>query len=436
MKKSIRWIIGFSMVIAFATVLYASTGSSALVNENHERDQKTSAEKKITACIGRFKIDFPEGMSYSLGSASICGWQIASDADESVEKFEIRLSEREHELMNSKNVRNLPTLESVKVIENKIARGKIFVFDRVWNYYSFGREKKELESGKKEALVYIGKASFRLTTGLGELEEVQQTVRLINQIRFRQPDEVPDQPGFCIAHGLILDPIPTAEPVESVVLFEGYADRPDLAIALNSMSGINEERKLIERHKSSRIRAQYPSHFKNIFLGKRTINGIPGEEVNERVSEMNGTHAHSYTWESDIVKSDVMRPFLALELSTGIGRPGEPVNSSLSAKEVQALWDQISGSIRPRPVKVEAAKPEATPPPGRAEAGMPCPVDGRWSCADHANGHDVVGGTTQKFVQGVKMPQAELLGPKPLFGRRKTFMLSTPTVWKLVKEPS
>jgi len=46
---------------------------------------------------------------------------------------------------------------------------------------------------------------------------------------------------------------------------------------------------------------------------------------------------------------DVLAPKITLELQTGKGRPGEPINSSLSDEAVAALWDKISSSIRLRP---------------------------------------------------------------------------------------
>lgn len=39
---------------------------------------------------------------------------------------------------------------------------------------------------------------------------------------------------------------------------------------------------------------------------------------------------------------------VTLELETGIGRPGEPVNSSLSDDAALVLWDKIAGSLRLR----------------------------------------------------------------------------------------
>ncbi|GGX99616.1 hypothetical protein GCM10007386_33050 [Pseudoduganella dura] len=403
-------------------------------------DEKNMAIKTI--CVGRFAVDVPEKFEFSYGDARVSGVQISSDKSETMEEFNARIIERNIELAAQKNERDLASLENVRDLKMQHATGKIFSFGRNWSYHIAHGKRVDNEWFSIEALVRIQEVSFRLFLEIADKEDFDEVMKIIVNMRYRQSNDLPGKPGFCFDNGIILDTVPVPLPAhdqvprESVVMFTGDSKHPDVAIALNSMSGVTKQKTLLQRSADSSARIDFPFAFQPIFEGRRSINGIPGEESSERVKENNGTRAHSYRWESDSIKTDAMKPFLVLELTTGIGRPGKPVNSSLSDKEVQALWDQISGSLRPRPVKVETAKPEPSMPPERAEAGTPCPASGQWSCVDHANGYDVVGGTTQKFVQGVKMPQAELLGPEPLFGRRKTFTLSTPTVWKLVKEPS
>jgi hypothetical protein len=80
------------------------------------------------------------------------------------------------------------------------------------------------------------------------------------------------------------------------------------------------------------------------------INGFYGEEILQRVDELNGVKLHDFMWESFGHTKDVLLPKLTLELSTGIGRPGAPVNSSLSDVEALALWEKISSSLRRRVV--------------------------------------------------------------------------------------
>ena len=74
-------------------------------------------------------------------------------------------------------------------------------------------------------------------------------------------------------------------------------------------------------------------------------------EILERVDEPNGSTLQSFMWESLSKKDDVYLPNLILEFSTGHGKPGAPVNSSMSDAEALALWEKISASLRRRPVQ-------------------------------------------------------------------------------------
>jgi hypothetical protein len=56
---------------------------------------------------------------------------------------------------------------------------------------------------------------------------------------------------------------------------------------------------------------------------------------------------------------DVLAPKVTLELETGIGRPGEPVNSSLSDAAVLERWDRVTSSIRLRPTSAEPKTAQA-----------------------------------------------------------------------------
>lgn len=344
--------------------------------------------------------------------------------------------------LQEKNERGLPNLELVREVRNAPANGKIFMFDRQWTYHFEGPKKIDHNSATIEALARVDGVSFTFYLEIGDSDEVEELQALLGQLRVRRNDELPERSGFCFGNGIILDPIPTAKPIESTVLFAGWAERPDINIALSTMSGVKNDTTLLQRHADNSVHARYASHFKTIFKGRREINGIPGEELSERVKELNGTYGHSYMWESDTVKeADALRPFLTLELSTGVGRPGEPVNSSLPDKDVQTLWDQISGSLRLRQVQPASLKEGARANVERKEtsvrASQSCPATGWWSCSADVEGHQVLGGATQHFVKGARMPQAQLLAPTTVLDKLKnhqpTFTLSTPTEWTLTK---
>lgn len=407
--------------------------SSSKYEDGQEYKIKPALFRKV--CVGRFVVDIDKDFEFSFGDTRIYGVQISSDDTQSDTDFEERVLAREKELAKAEISDRIGGLEHVRGVRFNHAFGKIFHFGRERGYHFEYGKRVDNEWFSIEAYARIEDVSYRFFVEIGDDEKSQVVEQIITDLRRRKPDEVPEQEGFCIENGVVLGTIATKRKVESTVLFAGDPRHPDVAFALSSMSGVTRQKTLLQRIADSPTRQKYQSRFQTIFAGRRTINGIPGEEESHAVRELKGTRSHTFIWESDSVKDDVLKPFLSLELSTGIGRPGEPVNSSLSDKEVQALWERISNSLRLRPISPPVSKDApVTQPPSSASAGTQCPRSGWWSCAEHADEYEVVGGTTQYLAKGVCMPEARLLGPKKMFGRRMEFELSTPTTWKFVKE--
>ena len=156
------------------------------------------------------------------------------------------------------------------------------------------------------------------------------------------------------------------------------------------------------------------------------------------MSELNGTTGHGFAWETQGNPADLYAPFLFFELSSGVGEPGHPVNSSMSDTAIIALWDKITSSLRVRPAKAAKAAPAAPviPPLGtHASANTACPASGWWQCSDGDERIKVEHGDYQYFHEGERMPQASLLAPPTLWqrltGERVRFNNRMETLWTL-----
>jgi hypothetical protein len=86
----------------------------------------------------------------------------------------------------------------------------------------------------------------------------------------------------------------------------------------------------------------------NLRAAPRTIGGLRGDELVQRVIENNLSIVYGFNWEMSGTEDSVYIPDLTLKMVTGRG-DGEPVRSSLSEPAALALWDLISSSIRVRP---------------------------------------------------------------------------------------
>ncbi|NGZ88634.1 T6SS immunity protein Tli4 family protein [Duganella aceris] len=311
-------------------------------------DEKIALMPIKSVCVGRFVVDVPRHAVVTYRPSSIAGWCV-STIQESDEEFRLRIQKRKDMLTSSQNERGGASIEVEREVKRDKIHGKIFMFDRKWTTLISSGKEMISETVAIDALVrsedisYDFKADFRRPTQIDQLEKI------IYQLRALPEEQLPMERGFCIDHGFILDPL-TVEHRESTSIFLGVEEHPDLAISLSTSAGISVGRTLLQRDADSNIQHEYSSRFHRLRGGARSLNGVPGEEVLARVDELNGAKVHGFMWESKEDKNDVYLPSLTLELDTGLGRPGNPVNSSLSDTEAIALWEKISSSLRRRPV--------------------------------------------------------------------------------------
>jgi hypothetical protein len=389
--------------------------------------------KMQTVCVGRFLIDVPADAQVSFRPAFLAGWGLKSDAEETEAAFAERLNATEQKHKTTKNERGGSSLESIQKINIEGVSGKIFVYGRDWVHGFEDGKRVDSTFVAVDASVRVNGVSFDFAREIGSEEDVKRLLQFISQLEARTDGSIPSQPGFCFEDGFLRDPL-TAAQNERVAVFIGLKGHADVAIAANTMAGLKPEESLLERDARSSVKQSNPSNFKSIRKGVRPIAGMPGEEMLQIVIEPNGTQSQDFMWESPGEKTDVFHPNFILEMNTGHGQPGSPINSSLTDAKALALWDRISGSLRVRPTRNPAAQvpAEGTAPLGSlALASEKCPRSGRWECTDGGDRVDIAGGRRQHFTEGEALPQAVLLTPGTVWqnfrGDRPTFTSSVPS---------
>jgi hypothetical protein len=422
-----------------ATVALAGIVLSGCKNDDKEVPKKMT-QKMMTVCVGRFLIDLPEGAEISFAPARVASVTVAVQPDYAEAKYMVELGQREQVLSQQKNAYDKPSLEK-KVQESAVN------FPSTIFYY--GREKplSEIKFGQKVAgtedsisaeayglyngFLYKFKAEHLLSPRFDD-----HVLKLVNQFEARSMDSIPSQPGFCTENGLIHDPIP-AGISESITMFASLKGHPDLAIRLDTSVNLKRlQESLLERDAKNDVKLANRNSVKTFRRQHRALNGIDGEEVLDKYKEANGTSAHIFMWAGMGKLKDVLAPKVTLELETGIGRPGQPVNSSLSDDAVLELWDRITTSIRLRPTSAAPKNSQADTAPqvplGELVAtGHACPQTGYWQCSE-LNG--IEGSRPQFFRQGEQMPHAVLRGAPNLWqklsGNAPSHQVAT--VWTLV----
>jgi hypothetical protein len=401
-------------------------------------------EKMKTVCVGRYLMDVPAQAEVSLSHGMIGGFEI-DIANESEAEFRDRVAAREADV----SVRNPAADGNGGLVEARDLRipgmvGRTLIFARSRGYLMEGNRRVDMESVSVEAHAHTAGVSFSLSAQSTDEASAAEAEALLGRLRLRDKDEIPTVPGFCIERAVFVEPLPP-HTNEHMAMHLSLPAHPDLALAFLSVAGGKPGPGLLARvaNIDAATEADELLRVTKLRTGRRSVNGIDGEEVLERAMERNFATTYGFNWEARGAHHDLMQPYLSLELHAGISeRPGgKPVDSSLHEDAVLVLWDSIASSIRLRP---KGPPPPSAPPSGpkgprlgtMANAGDVCPQSGWWRCSEGGPGLDVHGGQVQYMRQGERMPQALLLPKQTLWQkvRRIQPSMESPrlTAWKLI----
>ena len=352
----------FGWRTAVVLVAAACAGTWAVGQVRNIRDSNAAsaiADNMKSVCVGRFLIDVPVEADVKLSGARMSGFAIET-AEEREGDFRKRVSGRELEIA----ARGADSDGSGEggMVEARDLRlpgmiGRSLIYGRSRGYMMNGDRRIEMESVSIEVHAHMGDLSISLSGTSKQVSNLGDAEVLLARFQPRAAQELPVAPGFCVWRGLFAEPLPKHSN-EHVTLHLGLPSHPDVGLAFDSMPAGRTDRSLLAR--VADVDAAAPPHEMRLVTklrsGKRSIHGVDGEEVMERVRELNFTTGYSFMWEALGVENDHLRPYLLLNMETGTNpRPGgEPVDSSLHQDAVLALWDRISSSIRLR----AAARPD------------------------------------------------------------------------------
>ncbi len=438
-----KWI----RVLAIVAAALTGTWAIGAVQDRYEVAKMT--EKMKTVCVGRMLVDLPGETEYRMFGARISGFFIDANA-ESPEAFHTRVAAREAEIRAKPDrLGGNENLEAVRDVKTDSGlEGKIFMHGRVVTegsaYTETGERHFHYEDVTLEAHVHGHGISIEVSGKDFVPDALDDLATLVAQIIANPSNRIPTEPGFCLDQAYVRDPL-TAEQGERIVLTAGLPSRPDIEIRFDTTVGTKPSgRGLLERAAASRARAGalISARFTSLRAAPRTIGGLTGDELVERVLEENFSLIYGFEWEVSGTEDNIFIPAMNLMMKTGSG-DDVPVPSSLSQPAALALWDKISSSIRIRP----SASPTATaaarlsaPLGTRAYAGNVCPEAGWWQCDEGGKEMGVLGGRRQYIAQGQRMPQALLLPPQTLWDKirrvQSSFESKAPSAWQLVDKRS
>jgi hypothetical protein len=311
----------------------------------------TTTEKMRTVCIGRFLIDVPAQAEISISRERMAGFE-GETIEEDETAFRTRLAAREAALAARGSASNHDDgIVEARDLKVPIMIGRVFIHGLSRGYVMEGDRRVDMESVSVEAHAHMNGLSFSLSATDSSESRAKTVEKLLARLRVRGESEIPSIPGFCIRRAVFADPLPTHK-TEHISMQVGFMDHPDVALAFVSLPGGNRSRSLLTRYADTNAEATPDEMLRvsKLRSGARTINALAGEEILERIRELNFATTYGFVWESQGMPDDSQQPFLSLELHGGVSpRPGgKPVNTRLHEDAVLALWDRISSSIRLR----------------------------------------------------------------------------------------
>jgi len=428
----------YAGVAMMAVLIVATIGTRAAQQVQNQRMVKAMIQNGKTVCVGRLLIDLPAEAEISFSGARLGSVDINVEPGYTSQKAVEVIAKRETSLAGELNEYERPSLEKRVVVDAINFQATLLYFGREKpvTRMSSGQPVTSEEGiavdafGIKNDLFYRFKAE-----SLSSPKYENYVLDLVKQFESRTATSMPASAGFCTENGIIHDPI-SPDMNETVTMFASLKGHPDIAIRLDTSVLDKPQESLLARDADNDINTRFAANIKYLAKGSRELNGIAGEELLKRFKERNGTTGHMFMWESFGKPSDVLVPSITLELETGRGRPGSPVNSSLSDEALLQLWHAISSSLRIRPTREnkKVSREDTTPavPLGElAATGRTCPQTGYWQC----NERGLAEGGHNKFIrQGDMMPRAVLQGAPSLWQKMSgnAPLHQVATIWKLI----
>ncbi|WP_198115302.1 T6SS immunity protein Tli4 family protein [Massilia rhizosphaerae] len=355
-------------VLLFAAGFVAAWAAGQLRRSRDRAMVTNMMGQKQTVCVGRFLVDLPTATEFSLSGERIAGFEIDT-VEESKAAFTDRVAAREAEI-RAHDATDDRTGEGGMIDAHNLPVpslfGRSFIYGRSRGYLMDGDRRIDMESVSVESHAHLKGLSFTLSATSVQEDRVKEAEALLARLQVRGENEIPSAPGFCIWRAVFAEPLPKHKS-EWITLHVGLPGHPDVGMAFGSAASASTDSTLLERieHTDAEARIIERLRVTKLRSGKRSINGIDGEEEIERVRELNFTTGYSFVRESQGSPDDLSQPYLLMNMETGTNpRPGgRPVKSSLDEDAALALWDYITLSIRRRPTRVIPSVHESKPVP-------------------------------------------------------------------------
>ncbi len=420
------------LILAFLSALAIAIPAVA----QSQGDSMKSAPQPNTYCLGRFLVDLPNDAEIVAQSAEYRWDKIKVERQPYAKAFQEMIAEKERILRETKHKTEPSLLKHISRSDDD--NSVVLVF---WEK-PFSRHVLETETHRwLNGFRYLMKdeaSSDKLP------QAIEMANRTLSELRYRDPKEIPIEPGFCIERGLFSGE-PAMPHYEYAYVHFWLREHPDVVVTVSTETTMKEgEEGLLDRIDRKSKESALIELFKNVKTlrrGNHPVGDIAGEEDLSAAPTGETFSTHMFHWESAGKLKQLYAPGITVDFQSGKINIGGYSKPSVTDKQAIELFDSIVNSLRVRPASSPSTSPEPSPDPVAPQSGLPlgttatslspCPQTGLWECTA-----DLAAGEKRRFFpQGMTLPSVIVHGPERNLWRKlrgePTNMLAE-TTWMLV----
>ena len=375
-------------------------------------DSMSPTTQSSTYCLGRFLINLPNDVEIVAQTAEYRNRtysieRMARDA------YQNMLSNMEKTLRNSKHKTDPSLLREISTTGNGDSATLIFR-ETPTDAYQYKVQSFKWTNGQVFSL-----KSYADDDRVGKA--LENSNRTLSELRYRDPKEIPSEPGFCIERGFFAGE-PAMPHFEYAYVHFRLKEHPDVIVTVTTSMAMKEDHEglldRIDRKSKNAGLLELLSKIKVLRRGKHPAGVIPGEDYLQSIPTGETFSTHTFFWESIAQTKNLYAPEISLEFESGKINIGGYSKPSVSDKQAIELFDSIVNSIRVRPVSSPTLSSEPSPNPVAPQSGLPlgataaslqsCPQTGLWECTAEL----AAGEKRRFFPQGMMLPSVIVRGPE------------------------
>ena len=311
-----------------------------------------------TRCIGRYLINMPMDTDAS-GYAKIQGVDFNVKLM-SKEAYQREIAQREQQLNAMKSIHGYQSVYASGEVRGADTRYFIHLSGAVADAASRVIEAYKWDRGYRFRLAIEGsdftnpdQTNDPIVKQLAVKNDVPEKTRLVlsllENVRGRNDDEIPIEPGLCFFGGFLPG---RADDSEEVSIQYIPRDHYDVTFKAMTDPRIREETTLLKRGGQTRDTVKNAGG-EVIRYGTIDLQSMKADEWLVSGKTGAGLFGYVFALEANTTTSTRLAPFFSLDMSVGDANKDSSGNkierASFTEGEAVAIWDAISRTLRPRP---------------------------------------------------------------------------------------